>query len=75
MEDRFIHYYSLVDIYNLKNKGKYIVNLDDKPTEIVLFFSFAPINFSILMRYIEYITKNMCQKLITKENVEKKYNN
>ena len=71
MEDRFIHYYSLVDIYNLKNKGKYIVNLDDKQKEIFLFFSFAPINFSILMRYIEYITKDMCQKLITKENVEK----
>ena len=28
-------------------------------------------NISMLMRYIEYIANNICQELVTKENVEK----
>ena len=55
----------------------YFKKKDSEPIEIQFFkeYCFCPISTSILMKYVEFIINNMCEKLNEKENVLKEIEN
>ena len=73
MDDKFKYYYSSIDLYNDDNEA-FDYCYDSDPEEVSFFKSFNPIKVAILMRYLNNIIKDMCKKLITKEEVQNFFN-
>ena len=75
MNDKLSTYYSLVNGFALDKPKDFCYIDESEKEEINIFKEFCPISISILMRDIKYIVNDMCEKLISKEEVIKTIDN